>query len=111
MCDFGQNLRFLKHYVSLVYDLLADFGDANFVLGAALEQTYAEFFFEFLDGDTQRWLTDEAGLCRFTEMIFLRNGDYVTKFGQCHNGFVIEIRDRFCITRRRFAIKIRLIMN
>ena len=46
------NTRFLQYDIGLVDYLLADFGDTDFILGAALEQANVELFLQFLYRDT-----------------------------------------------------------
>ena len=87
--DFLDDGGLFQYPFGLSDDLAAQRRHGNF-RPAAFEQRYAQFIFEFFDGDRQRRLGDEAGLGRMAKMFMSRDGDDIFKFGQSHKVIFAE---------------------
>ena len=76
--------KFVGLHLCLCNDLLSLRRDRD-IARPAFENRDAELFFELLDGNGKRRLTNKAGFGSSAEVPFTRNGDDVFKFGKCHD--------------------------
>ena len=81
--QLADNVSFIQNTPRLRHDTPARFGGDN-LIAAAVEQRECQLFFQLLYRNRKRGLADMAALGGPAEMPFLRNGNNVTQFGQCH---------------------------